>query len=201
MTVVRTFLPGTVLRHQYNITAISCLHNQSLHDPTIAPPSTRNLIPPFLNMKFSAMITASHAYGGPYKLLLLQFRGGQFIGAILALSCYAWLISTLSSDHLPVAAGPKAIVGIGTFVSVYILAMMPATWFCFGPTWFDWANIAGDVLAVAGSIAVAVLTRGSTSNCSSGLFVNGEESQVSISVVQEACKLQKVVFATGICNS
>ena len=57
------------------------------------------------------------------------------------------------------------------------------------------------MLAVAGSIAIAVLTRGSTSAACSGLFVAGEEAQVGKSTGQQACKLQKVVFATGICNS
>ena len=56
------------------------------------------------------------------------------------------------------------------------------------------------MLGVAGSIAIAVLTRGSTSVCS-GLFIAGEEAQVGVHIVQQACKLQKVVFATGICNS
>ncbi len=60
--------------------------------------------------------------------------------------------------------------------------------------------MSGDILGVAGSIAVAVFTRGSTSACS-GLFTNGEEAQLEVSSVQQACKLQKVVFATGICNS
>ena len=57
------------------------------------------------------------------------------------------------------------------------------------------------MLGVAGSIAIAVLTRGSTSAACSGLFVAGEEAQVGKSTAQQACKLQKVVFATGICNS
>ncbi len=59
----------------------------------------------------------------------------------------------------------------------------------------------GDILAVGGSIAIAVLTRGSISAICSGLFVAGEEGQVGAGDVQQACKLQKVVFATGICNS
>ena len=151
-------------------------------------------------MRLSALLKASYAYGGPYKLLFLNLRGGQFIGAILALSCYAWLLSTLSSHHLAIASGNKAIVGIGTYLSIYILASMSAIWLYFEKAWFEWASMGGDVLGVAGSIAIAVLTRGSTSVCS-GLFVAGEEAQVGKSTGQQACKLQKVVFATGICNS
>ena len=152
-------------------------------------------------MNLSRLLQASHAYGGPYKLLLVQFRGGQFIGAILALASYAWLIANLSSRGLPVAASPKALVALGSCVSAYLLVLTPATWRYFDQLWFDSVNIAGDSLAIAGSIAVAVLTRGSTRNCGTGLFVNAEESQVPTNIVQQACKLQKVVFATGICNS
>ena len=151
-------------------------------------------------MNLSALLKASHAYGGPYKLLLLNLRGGQFIGAILALSCYAWLISVLSSHHLAVPSNNKAIVGLGTYLSIYILASMPAIWLFFEKAWFGWVSMSGDVLGVAGSIAIAVLTRGSTRACS-GLFTAGEEAQIGPSIVQQACKLQKVVFATGICNS
>ncbi len=151
-------------------------------------------------MNLSALLKASYAYGGPYKLLLLNLRGGQFIGAILALSCYAWLMSVLSSRHLAIASSNKAIVGLGTYLSIYILASIPATWLYFKKAWFRWASMSGDVLGVAGSIAVAVLTRGSTSTCK-GLFTAGEDVQVGASNMQEACKLQKVVFATGICNS
>lgn len=153
-----------------------------------------------LNMRLSALLKASYAYGGPYKLLFLNLRGGQFIGAILALSCYAWLLSILSSHHLAIASGNKAIVGIGTYLSIYILASMPAIWLYFEKAWFEWASMGGDMLGVAGSIAIAVLTRGSTSACS-GLFVAGEEAHIGKSTGQRACKLQKVVFATGICNS
>ena len=152
-------------------------------------------------MNLSALLKASYAYGGPYKLLFLNLRGGQFIGAILALSCYAWLLSTLSSHHLAIASANKAIVAIGTYLSIYILASMLAIWLYFEKAWFEWASMGGDVLAVAGSIAIAVLTRGSTSAACSGLFVAGEEAQVGKSTGQQACKLQKVVFATGICNS
>lgn len=151
-------------------------------------------------MKLSTLLKASHSYGGPYKLLLLNLRGGQFIGAILALSCYAWIMSTISSHHLPVAAVNKAIVGLGTYISVYILASMPGTWYFFDKRWFEWANMVGDVVAVAGSIAVAVLTRGSTANCS-GIFLGDEAAAVGMANMSQACKLQKVVFATGICNS
>jgi len=151
-------------------------------------------------MNLSALLKASHAYGGPYKLLLLNLRGGQFIGAILALSCYAWLMSALASDHLAIASSNKAIVGLGTYLSIYILASMPAIWLYFEKAWFGWASMSGDVLGVAGSIVIAVLTRGSTSACS-GLFLAGEEAKVGMNTVQQACKLQKVVFATGICNS
>lgn len=151
-------------------------------------------------MGLSALLEGSYAYGGPYKLLLLNLRGGQFIGAILAVSCYAWLLSTLSSHHLAIASSNKAIVGIGSYLSIYILASMPAIWLYFEKAWFEWVSMGADVLAVAGSIAIAVLTRGSTSACS-GLFVAGEEAQVGMSTVSQACKLQKVVFATGICNS
>ena len=151
-------------------------------------------------MEISALINASYAYGGPYKILLLNLRGGQFIGAILALSCYAWLTSVLSSHHLAIASANKAIVGLGSYLSIYILASMPVTWLYFEKAWFGWATMGADLLGVAGSIAVAVLTRGSTSACS-GLFVQGEEVQLGMSSVQQACKLQKVVFATGICNS
>ncbi len=152
------------------------------------------------NMKFSALINASYAYGGPYKILLLNLRGGQFIGAILALSSYAWLISVLSSHHLVIASRNEAITGIGTYLSIYILVSMPAIWLYFEKAWFAWASMSADMLGVAGSIAIAVLTRGSTSVCS-GLFIAGEEAQVGVHIVQQACKLQKVVFATGICNS
>ena len=152
-------------------------------------------------MKFSGLLQSSHAYGGLYKLFIVQFRGGQFIGAILCLACYAWLIANLSSRGLPLAASPKALVALGTYVSAYLLVLTPATWRYFDQLWFDSVNIAGDALAIAGSIAVAVLTRGASSNCSTGLFVVGEEPQVPTNTTQEACKLQKVVFATGICNS
>ena len=151
-------------------------------------------------MDMSALINASYAYGGPYKLLLLNLRGGQLIGTILAFSCYAWLISTLSSHHLAIASANKAIVGLGSYLSFYLLASMPATWLYFEKAWFAWATMGADLLAVAGSIAIAVLTRGSTSDCS-GLFVGGEKAQLKMSTTSEACKLQKVVFATGVCNS
>jgi len=155
-------------------------------------------------MNLSALLKASHAYGGPYKLLLLNLRGGQFIGAILALSCYAWLMSTLASHHLAIASSNKAIVGLGTYLSIYILASMPAIWLYFEKAWFGWASMSGDVLGVAGSIVIAVLTRGSTrgsTSACSGPFLAGEEARVGMNTVQQACKLQKVVFATGICNS
>lgn len=152
-------------------------------------------------MYFLGLLQAAHVYGGPYKLLLILFRGGQIIGAILAFACYAWLVSNLSSRGLPVAASPKAIVALGTYVCAYLLILIPATCWYFDELWFDSANIAGDVLAVIGSIVVAVLTRGSTSNCNTGLFVAGERPQMPRNMTQQACKLQKVVFATGVCNS
>ena len=155
-------------------------------------------------MNPSALLKASYAYGGPYKLLLLNLRGGQFIGAILALSCYAWLASVLSSHQLAIAPADEAIVGLGAYLSIYILVSMPATWLYFEKEWFAWASMGGDVLGVAGSVAVAVLTRGSTgasTSACSGPFINGEEAQLGGSNVEQACKLQKVVFATGICNS
>lgn len=151
-------------------------------------------------MKMAAVVRASYPYGGPYKLLLLNLRGGQFIGAILALSCFAWLISALSSRHLAITSSNKAIVGLGTCLSIYILASMPAIWLYLEKAWLGWASMSGDVLGVVGSITIAALTRGSTSACS-GLFIAGEEAQVGASDMQQACKLQKVVFATGICNS
>ena len=79
---------------------------------------------------------------------------------------------------------------------------MLAIWlYLFEKGWVEWASLGGDVLAIAGSIAVAVLARGATSATCSGLFVGGEEAQVGMGTEQQACKLQKVVFATGICNS
>ena len=152
-------------------------------------------------MNLSNLLQASHAYGGPYKLLLVQFRGGQFIGAILALACYAWLITSLSSRNLPVVPSSKAIVALGTYLSTYLLILMGTTWKFFDQVWFDTVNIAGDILAIVASVAVAVFTRGSTINCSTGLFVSGEERLVPVNITHQACKLQKVVFATGVCNS
>ncbi len=152
-------------------------------------------------MKFSAFLKASDAYGGPYKLLLLSLRGGQFIGAILALSCYAWLISTLSSDQLAVNSSNKGVAGIGAYLSLYILISMPMTWLFLETAWFKCVSMGGDVLGIAGSIAVAVLTSGSTGTACRGLFVVGEELPLDSSDWLQACKLQKVVFATGICNS
>lgn len=60
--------------------------------------------------------------------------------------------------------------------------------------------MAGDFVAAAGSIAIAVLTRGSTKDCE-GLLTAGGVLAVGVGNAAQACKLQKVVFATGVCNS
>jgi len=151
-------------------------------------------------MKFATLVTASQKYGGPYKLLILQLLGGQLIGALLALSCYAWLISVLHIHHQPSSSSDNAIVGIATYVTVYILAWMPATWLLFARPWFGWASMLGDAFATAGSIAIAVLTRGSTANCA-GLLTMEAMAAIRVGNAAQACKLQKVVFATGVCNS
>jgi hypothetical protein len=147
------------------------------------------------------LLRASNAFGGPYKFLLMNLRGGQLVGAILAFACYAWLISTLTPKHLQVEPADGAIVGLGAWVSVYIVASMVAIGIAFQTAWCDWLNLVGDLLAVAGSVAVAVLTRESTGVCG-GLFTGAmEEARVGAADVSQACKLQKVVFATGVCNS
>lgn len=151
-------------------------------------------------MQPSALLNASHNYGGPWKLLSMSLRGGQFIGATLALSIFAWLMAILSGQHLPTSHADKAVEGISAYLMVYILAWMPATWFCFERPWFWWGSTIGDIVGMAGSIAIAVLTRGSTMKCS-GLFTKGETDILGVTNVQEACRLQKVVFATGISNS
>ena len=58
----------------------------------------------------------------------------------------------------------------------------------------------GDVVATAGSMAVAVLTRGSTANCA-GLLSAEDMMAIGVGNASQACKLQKVVFAAGVCNS
>lgn len=151
-------------------------------------------------MNLAGLLTLSQKHGGPWKLLILQLLGGQLIGALLALSCYAWLIATLHTHHQAASQSDEAIVGIATAITIYILAWMPATWYCFHRPWFGWMSIAGDVLATAGSIAVAVLTRGSTEDCK-GLLTAGAMGAIGAGSAAQACKLQKVVFATGVCNS
>ena len=151
-------------------------------------------------MNLSALLAFSNKYGGPYKLLLLQLYGGAFIGAILGLSCYAWLISVLHIHHRASSSSDEAIVGIATYLTLYILAWIPLTWKFFEKSWFGWASIGGDVFATAGSIAIAVLTRGSTENCK-GLLSLEDKMAVGAGNGSQACKLQNVVFATGVCNS
>lgn len=53
------------------------------------------------------------------------------------------------------------------------------------------------VVGFAGSVALAVLTRGATMGCA-GLFMVGEEAVVGLSLRNRACRLQKIVFANGI---
>ena len=151
-------------------------------------------------MNFSALLAMSHKYGGPWKLLLLNLLPGALIGSLLALSCYAWLISVLHIHHQPSSSGDNAIVGIATYVAIYVLAWTPATWFFFSRPWFGWASVGGDVVATAGSMAVAVLTRGSTANCA-GLLTAEDMMAIGVGNASQACKLQKVVFAAGVCNS
>lgn len=151
-------------------------------------------------MKLATLLASTQRYGGPYKLLILQLLGGQLIGAILGLSCYAWLISVLHMHHQASSSGDNAIVGIATYVTIYILVWMPATWMFFARPWFGWASMLGDVIATAGSIAIAVLTKGSTENCA-GLLTTQGMMAIGAGNAAQACKLQKVVFATGVCNS
>jgi hypothetical protein len=151
-------------------------------------------------MTLSGLLAASHKYGGPWKLLLLNLLPGALIGALLAMSSYAWLISVLHIHHRASSSSDDAIVGIATYIAIYVFAWTPATWFFFSKPWFGWASIGGDVVATAGSIAVAVLTRGSTGNCT-GLLSPEDIMAVGTKNASQACKLQKVVFATGVCNS
>lgn len=151
-------------------------------------------------MKSANILSATEKYGGPFKLLILQFLGGQLIGSLLALSCYAWLISILHIHHQSSSSSSSAIVGIASYITIYILACLPATWLFFTRPWFAWVSITGDVIATAGSIAVAVLTRGSTANCA-GLLTTQDAMAIAAGNSAEACKLQKVVFATGVCNA
>lgn len=131
----------------------------------------------------------------------MNLRGGQSIGAILAFSIFAWIMSIHTTHHLSTPPTIKAVEGIAVYLTIYILASMPATWFYFERAWFEWGSMIGDVLGIAGSVAVAVLTRGSTGASCTGLFTGADVAVVGMANVLEACKVEKVVFATGIANS
>jgi hypothetical protein len=146
-----------------------------------------------------ALLKMSNKFGGPWKFLLMNLRGGQIQGTILSFSIFAWIISNLSSHNLHASSVDVAALVISVYLATYILASILATHFCFGRSWLAYVNMVGDVIGIAGSIVVAVLLHPSAANCNVQFMIS-EGQIISMSHATKACSLQKVVFAANITN-
>lgn len=146
-----------------------------------------------------ALLQFSNKFGGPWKFLLMNLRGGQIQGTILSFSIFAWIISQLSSHNLHVSSVDVAVVVISVYLATYILASMLATHFYFGRSWLAYINMVGDVVGIAASIVVGVLLHPSAASCNVQ-FMKSEKGATSMSYATKACSLQKVVFAANITN-
>jgi hypothetical protein len=146
-----------------------------------------------------ALLELSHKFGGPWKFLLMNLRGGQIQGTILSFSIFAWIISKVSSHNSHVSSADVAVLVIGVYLATYILASMVATQLYFGRSWLVYINLVGDVIGIAGSIVVAVLLHPLAANCNVNFMILEGEA-ISMGYATKACSLQKVVFAANITN-
>jgi hypothetical protein len=146
-----------------------------------------------------ALLKFSHKFGGPWKFLLMNLRGGQIQGTILSFSTFAWIISNLSSHNSHVSSADLAVLVISIYLATYIGASMVATHLYFGRPWLAYVNLLGDVVGIAGSIVVAGLLHPSAANCNIRFMILEGEA-ISMGFTTKACSLQKVVFAANITN-
>jgi len=152
-------------------------------------------------MQLSTLLKMTDRFGGFWKFLLLNLRGGQFIGGIISFSVYAWVMGLLRHRHLATPMSDESAEGLAAFVMVYTFVSVPAMWFLFGKLWFDYVLLLLDSIAMASSIGIAVLSKGATMNCK-GLFLSdAEKAMLGTDLGNRACKLQKIAFATGVSNS
>jgi len=147
-----------------------------------------------------ALLELSQKFGGPWKFLLMNLRGGQVQGVILTFSIFAWIISSLSGHDFNRMSTDVAVLVIAVYLTTYILACMLATHLYFGRLWLAYGTMVGDVIGIGASIAVAVLLHPSAANCDVQ-FMKVEGEILSMSHATKACSLQKVAFAANITNS
>ena len=129
----------------------------------------------------------------------MNLRGGQLPGVILTFSIFAWIISSLSDHNLHISSVDVTALVIAVYLTTYLLASMVATYLHFGRPWLACVSIVGDVIGIAGSVAVAVLLHPSAANCNVQ-FMMAEGEMISMSHATKACSLQKVAFAANVTN-
>lgn len=165
-------------------------------------------------------MTANMGLGG---IILRIFSNGirilQFFAAAVILGIYSYFLAVLANHHLPIAKWMRAVEGMAGAATLYALLGSLFTVCLGGIMFFGFLAMVLDVCFIGAMVAIAVLTRDGTQQCTGtvhtplgtgpadskavGYGKNGfgfghGETLTYFPNLGLACRLEKAVFAVSI---
>ncbi|KAL4886641.1 hypothetical protein BJY04DRAFT_178061 [Aspergillus karnatakaensis] len=144
------------------------------------------------------------AGGVVLRFFNLAIRVLQFLASAVILGIFSYFLAKLAHHDQHIPTWIKAVEGLSGAATLYSLIGALLTCCLGGVTFFAFLGIVLDVCFVGAMIAIAVMTRDGTQNCS-GTNIDtpvgtGDDNTDSPSNIDfgYACRLNKVVFAVSI---
>ncbi|KAL2822997.1 hypothetical protein BJX63DRAFT_3455 [Aspergillus granulosus] len=133
----------------------------------------------------------------------LAIRVLQFLDAAVILGIYSYFLAKLAQNDQHIPTWTKAVEGLSGAATLYALLGSVLTCCLGGITFFAAVGILLDACFVGAMIAIAIMTRHGTQNCSAtpntpvGTGPDGTNSPADVDYGY-ACRLNKVVFAVSV---
>lgn len=133
----------------------------------------------------------------------LAIRVLQFLDSAVILGIYSYFLARLAQNDQQIPTWMKAVEGLSGAATLYALLGSLFTCCLGGVAFFAAVAILLDVCFVGAMIAIAVMTRDGTNQCSGtvstplGTGRDNEDSPAGVGY-EYACMLEKVVFAVSI---
>lgn len=137
------------------------------------------------------------------RFLNLGIRVLQFLDSAVILGIFSFYLAALSKENLPIPQWMRAVEGLSGAGALYGILASLLTCCLGGVAFFAFLAMVLDVCFVGAMIAIAVLTRNGTQQCSGkvntplGNGKSDDKGPVGVTFGM-SCELEKVVFAVSI---
>lgn len=127
----------------------------------------------------------------------------QFLAGAVMLGIFSYFLAELSKHDQPIAQWIRAVEGLSGAATLYALLGVLLTFCLGGVMFFGLVAMVLDVCFIGCMVAIAIMTRHGTQNCSGNvntpLGSGASDSKSSgLPSLGLACRLEKAVFAVSI---